>query len=176
MAAISHSKLLAALHALTGEEINGLRLKLWKRYGTRLRKIPNAPDPDDLLHEAIEDLLADRRHCPPNLSVSTCLFHIVRSKTSHFYEKQKTDEIVTHSDEFADTVRVEHVHEPELRQTIITLIHDDALLTRIVAYRLEHCDDEPIKARTIAEVLGVGIRDIYNANRRLRTRLEKLVS
>jgi hypothetical protein len=169
--------IVSALQRLTAEELDRVRLKLWKRFGEQLRNIPNAPDPEELLHETIEDLLTDRRRCPlERVALTICLMNIVRSKVSHLYEKWKSDGIVKVSDEILDFVSAPEVHESELREKILACMADDPVLTKIVEYRLDHTEQEPIKAQDMAEVLGMEIHEIYNANRRLKVRLKSLVS
>lgn len=53
-----------ALEQLTADQIDRLRCRLWRRFAAQLSKVPDAPDPDDLLQEAYQDLLVDKRHCP----------------------------------------------------------------------------------------------------------------
>lgn len=173
MQASSPTDIVSALEKLSAEDYDRLRLRLWRQFGRQLRNIPDAPTPDDLLHEAIEDLLADRRHCPlERVALATCLVNIVRSKISHLYEKWKREGIVKVSDEVLNTVQIEDTQESGLRGKILAFAADDALLTRIVKYRLEHPD---AKARDIARALGEDMQEIYNANRRLKARLKKFV-
>lgn len=169
--------ILSALEHLASEEIDKMRSRLWRQFGEQLRKIPDAPSPDDLLHDTIEDLLADRRHCPlERIELTICLVNIVSSKVSHLYEKWKKEGIVKVSE---DTLKWETsqntTEEPgaALRKKILECVEDDPLLRRIVAYRLDHAN---AKARDIAQVLGVDMKEMYNANRRLKPRLKSLVS
>jgi hypothetical protein len=64
--------------------------------------------------------------------------------------------------------------EPEaaLREKILGCVEDDPLLKCIVEYRLDHPD---AKARDFAQALGLEMQEIYNANRRLKARLRRLV-
>ena len=167
------SDIVSALENLLTADYDRIRLRLWRKFGEQLRNIPDAPTPDDLLHDAIKDLLAERRHCPlERIELTICLVNIVRSKVSHLYKKWKQEGIVKVSDEALNTVQVVDVQDSELREKILALVADDPLLTGIVEYRLDHPE---AKARAIAEALGMDMQEMYNANRRLKARLKSLV-
>lgn len=164
--------IVSALEFLTAGEYDRLRLRLWRQFGRQLKNIPDAPSPDDLLHEAIEDLLADRRHCPLDTTeLTTCLLNIVRSKVSHLYAKWKREGIVKVSEQMLDTIPIAAVQTSELREKILACVGDDPLLNRMIEYRL---DDPEAKAQEIAEALGIEMAEMYNANRRLKARLKGL--
>lgn len=185
MAETATTSIFTAIQHLTQEEIDRLRLKLWRRFEKQLYIMPDAPNPDDLLNDTIEDLLAERRRCPlAQVQLVVCLMKIVRSKVSHLYQKWKQERIIHESEEVLEREEAlkrkaiqESVQEENspLRCKILELVADEPLLTSIVSYRLEHADEEPLRARRIAEVLGIG-KEIYNADRRLKDRLEKLLS
>ena len=179
MIATVNQDVLSALEQLTPEAIDRLRLKLRKRFGEFLRKIPDAPDPDELLHETIVDLLEGIRHCPlDHAGLPVYLFNIVRSKTSHLYEKWKKERIVKESEAILEREnnQMEAADAPNLYHKIMAMVADDVILRQIVEYRLTHPEEEPIKAQKIADQLGYDLKEVYNANRRLKTRLEPLVT
>jgi hypothetical protein len=166
------TNIVAAVEKLPADDYDRLRLRLWRQFGGQLRNIPDAPTPDDLLHDAIEDLLADRRHCPlTRVDLTICLANIVRSKVSHLYEKWQHAGIVKVSDEVLNTVQAADVQDSELREKILALVADEPLLIRIVEYRLDHPE---AKARRIARALKINMQEMYNANRRLKSRLRRL--
>ncbi|GAK59159.1 hypothetical protein U27_06135 [Candidatus Vecturithrix granuli] len=165
--------IVSALEHLLTADYDRIRLRLWRKFGEQLRNIPDAPTPDDLLHDAIQNLLAGRRHCPlERVELAICLVNIVRSKVSHLYEKWKRAGIVKVSDEALNTVQLADEQDSELRENILAIVADDPLLTEIVEYRLDHPE---AKARKIAEALGIDMQEMYNANRRLKARLKSLV-
>lgn len=172
------SNIVLALEILTPEEIDRVRCTLERRFGNLLRNISDALNTDDLLHEAIEDLLEDKRHCQlDRVKLTICLMNIVRSKVSHLYEKWKKDGIIKEPQEVLEYDLSHHNPKPqssELRGKILQLVKDDPVLLKIVEYRLEHPEEEPIKAKKLTEVFGMDIKEIYNANRRLKSRLEGL--
>lgn len=183
----------SALNKLTEEEWDRLRLRVWRQFGATLGHIPGAPDPDDLLHEAVEDLLKGKRHCPlERISLRTCLFQIVRGKVSHLYEKSRKKEhqyvsedvldqdVPPQAGQIAENAMLAQITpaenaalEPctaEDTTALLAFIQDDPSLTRIITYQLEH---PQAKARELARELGMSSKDVYNANRRLKDRLKK---
>lgn len=187
---------------MTQESWDRLRMRVAGKFRTQLSRIPDAPNSDDLIHEAIEDLINDKRHCPLDMiSLPVCLFNIVRSKVSNIQKKwnhcrEKENFQIIDSEEFdiptnslghyidssvshlskAGDVLIEEISEsevPSLRERILFWIKDDPLLVRIVEYQLTSGGD--IKPRRIAEELKISIKDIYNANRRLKIRLTPLL-
>jgi hypothetical protein len=187
---------------LDANTLDYIRLPLWRRFGEQLRKIPEASDPDDLLQEALEDLFSGRRKYPDeNVKLSTCLFNIVKSKVDNIQKKwkraqartlkepqnpgsaQNTD-IVGAKIDFISFAKAENgiadrlspVKEPSLRKKIIALIADDVLLVQMVRLQLDAMANpgKQLKAMALAKKLNVTVDEIYNANRRLKTRLEKL--
>jgi DNA-directed RNA polymerase specialized sigma24 family protein len=187
---------------LDADTLDYIRLRLWRRFGEQLRKIPEAPDPDDLLQEALEDLLSGRRKYPDeNVKLSACLFMIVHSKVDNIQKKRKRaqaramkepynpgteqntvivgskiDFISFAKSQNAVAERLSPVKEPSLREKILALVADDALLVQIVRLQLDAMSNlgKQLKAKVLAEKLNVAVDEIYNANRRLKARLEQL--
>jgi len=60
-----------------------------------------------------------------------------------------------------------------LREQILSLVDDDPLLKQMVEYQLDQAG-EPVKSEKLAEALRVDIKEIYNANRRLKSKLKGL--
>ena len=187
---------------LDADTLDYIRLRLWRRFGEQLRKIPEASDPDDLLHEAIEDLLSGHRKYPDeDVKLTTCLFKIVHSKVDNIQKKWKRAQTRTRNEpqnpetaqntdivgakidflSFAKSQngvaeRLSPVKEPSLRKQILALVADDALLVQIVRLQLDAMANpgKQLKAKVLAEKLNVAVDEIYNANRRLKARLEQL--
>ncbi len=167
-------KLISALEDFTHHEFERLLLGVEKEFEEQLSIIPDAPDAGALLLEAIEDLLHGNRKCPlEKVNLKTCLFKIVRSKVSHHYWRCKRKGILK-----APAGNLEDLgdeNQSDLFDRIIERVADDPILERIVRYRLAHAEDEPIKAKQVAEALEIDIHEIYKANRRLRHRLKSLI-
>lgn len=178
----SSSDMLFALEHFTTEEFDRLIFKLETCFAERLQKIPDAPDPVELLFEALEDLLTDKRHCPlDRVHIETCLFTIVRSKVNHIYEKWKREQVVNVSDEpleFLPAPTAQETEDPELCEQIFAIVEHDDFLSRIVKYQLNFLRESGklAKARQLAEAFHVDVRSIYHANRRLKEHLSLLVT
>ena len=169
-----NTDIVSALEALSAAELNRLRLKLWRKFGRQLQRIPDAPKPDDLLHEAIEDLLTDRRHCPLELvELAICITNIVRSKVSHIYEKWKREGVVKVSDDILNTFQGKPENDSELRDKILDVVANDPFLSKVVEYRLDHPE---ARAGEIARALNLHIQEMYTLNRRLKARLKHIVA
>lgn len=172
--------IISALQNLTVDELDRLQLKVLRRFENYLLNIPDAPGTDDLLHETIEDLLSGRRRCPlQRVDLVVCIYKIVSSKVNNLYEKWKREKITKVSVDVLER-KGSPVSDPEdsseLRESILTRVADDPVLLQIVKYRLDHPEEEPIKAQKLAELTGLDIKDIYNANRRLKMRLKDVHS
>jgi len=148
---------------LDANTLDYIRLRLWRRFGEQLRKIPEASDPDDLLQEALEDLLSGRRKYPgEDVKLTTCLFKIVHSKVDNIQKKWKRAQararnepqntgtaqntaIVGAKIDFISFAKAQNgvadrlspVKEPSLRKKILALVADDALLVQIVRLQLD---------------------------------------
>lgn len=192
------SDILPALKKLTKDDWDRLRLRLWKRFGGQLCNIPQAPTPDDLLQDAVADLLEGRRHCKlDSVALISCLYGIVKSKVSHIQTKrrrslERNQQTVAIENEKPDTQPLadfygkateayepslgfssESSEEADLYEAILSLTEHDELLKRMVELRHNHQDDKQLRAQKIANVLGVPVEEIYNANRRLKSLLIK---
>lgn len=181
---------------MTSDDWDRLRLNLRRRFGGQLQRIPGAPDPDDLLHEAVVKLLDGRRRCPTDtksLFIGS-LFNIVRGTVSHIAEKSKREKLkqtsqgdfepeypsmpsgrsMDPSDDPAKTPEDEIIDKMDasgLREKILSYFSDDPQLLKIVEYRLDHPEAKP---RDIAKALSLDInKDIYNAYRRMKARAKK---
>ena len=96
MDSASPSDIVAALENLLAADYDRIRVRLWRQFGEQLQKIPDASRPDDLFHDAIKDLLAERRHCPlERIELTTCLVKMVRSKISHQAQDKLRDEAIS---------------------------------------------------------------------------------
>ena len=192
------SDIFSALKNLSQDDLDRLRLRLCKRFRGQLCNIPEAPSPDDLLQDAFVDLSEERRHCNlDKVTLVNCLFGIVKSKVSHIQARwqknlEKNQQTVPIDAEKPDTQPLadfygrpagqddpmegfssESSAKSELYDDIHSLIQDDELLRQMVEYRYNHQDDNAPKAQEIADALGVPVKEIYNANRRLKSLLIK---
>jgi len=182
--------------------LDRIRLRLWRRFVEQLRKIPDASDPDDLLQEALADVLSGRRKYPgEDVTLSVCLFNIVRSKVdniqkkrkraqerarkeTHYYGTRQNTDIMGAKIEFINFKQAQNsvadvlspVKAPSLRKEILTLVADDPLLVQIVRVQMDAMVNpgKKLRATELAERLNIAVAEIYNANRRLKARLAKI--
>ncbi len=157
---------------LTKEDLDRLRRFAEKKYSYIEKKVPDKSI-EGIFSETLIDLFSGKRNCPlDKVNIKTCILQIIRSKVSHIYEKYKKEKI---SDinilENENGLTVEE--NSELRRKIINRLKDDELSLKIVKIQLN--SEEGLKPyKEIAETLGVDIKEIYNANKRLRRKLAKL--
>lgn len=82
---------LPILRILTAEELDIVRLKLWKRFGEYLRAIQSAPGPDDLLREIVAELVEGKEICPgEKINPPTCLLNLVENRVNALAKPAKT--------------------------------------------------------------------------------------
>lgn len=81
---------LLILRILTTEELDILRLKLWKRFGEYLRTIKRGCDPDDLLRETVVELVKGKKTCPgERIDPPTCLSDLVEKRVHALAQRLK---------------------------------------------------------------------------------------
>jgi len=153
-----------------------------RRFHARaLRSYSGAPDPHDLVQQAVTDLLDGRRRLPPDVPVFTVLCGVMRSQASNFVSRQQPvgpgadpDEtrIAPLLMEVADAgfAPTHQLALDELRDELYAIVGNDTLARRVIDLLLE---DSTLKPSDLAEMLNVPVRDIYNTKRRLRRKLRK---
>ena len=145
-----------------------------------LAGLPGAPTPEDLVQDAVADLLTGRRAWPEGLPAFVVLHGVVRSHVSNAVGRAGVPgssgfhlrsvpigEAGPAADEPAD----ELADRAAVRARALALVGDDADLGRIVALWF---DDPSLKPLDVAEILGLTATDVYHATKRLRRRLEPL--
>ena len=148
-------------------------------YNQALRSFPGAPEPRDLVQQAIADLLGGQRTLPPDVPVFNTLCGIIRSQASNFVARQQPVGAGDHpagtrhrpldpKTRAAPSAPDMTVEEKLFRKKVLALIGDRPLDRRIVDLLLK---DPALKPADLAALLDVPIREIYNAKRRLRRKL-----
>ena len=194
---MSNSEVLSALNNLTEDDIDRLRYRLWTRFYERLKRIPIAPNPDDLLYESIDNLLSGNRNCPlSKITLTKCLYNIVYSKVSHIEDKWRRLGVHRSNSEFEVSTDIfglriskydfkindacvdsitQADEQSRLNKYILSIVEDDELVKRIVKIQIEHLkfSDEPLQPRHLASELNISIQDIYNAIKRLKRKIKK---
>lgn len=163
------------------------RVRLWavhfhKRY---LQHIRAAPSPDDLVQEAIVKLYTGKRTIPDHVPLMTVIINNIQSDIWNFLTKEG----YTRKDsrgkgrkgwgrhvgledwmEEVDKNRIPEKHEMnELYRTVASRVTDDPMLLRMVDLIFE---DPLLKPRDLAKLLGTSIKEVNNAQKRLRRRLK----
>ncbi len=165
------------------------RVRLWanhfhKRY---LRHIRAAPSPDDLVQEAVVKLYSGRRKLPDHVPLLTVIINNIQSDIWNYLTKEGytrkdskgkgrqgwgrhigLEEWMRDYDQEAipPSVELRGLHE-----TIKAQVSNDKQLTQMVTLLFE---DPLLKPRDLARLMGISIKDVNNAQKRLRRRLKSL--
>lgn len=149
-----------------------------KRYGKLLRSLIRVGCPQDLVQEAIASLFDGRRTFKPDVNLYTFLRMVIKSNVSHILQKQITkhaeDEIG--KDKFlpfepgvyANPRIVLEAFGNQVLSEVIQFLEGDELAIKIAELKSE---DPKLPARDIAVMLKCDVKDIYNANERLKKKL-----
>lgn len=89
MANTSKRDSLSVLRILTTEELDIVRLKLWKRFEEYLRTIESGRGPDDLLRDIVAELVEGKKNCPEKkIDPPTCLLTLVKNRVDNLAKKR----------------------------------------------------------------------------------------
>jgi DNA-directed RNA polymerase specialized sigma24 family protein len=159
------------------ETANRLRLAI---NSYRLPPPPGATA-DDLIDEAIIAVRLGARKWPDGVDAFNLLWGIIRSRVSHFWEKEgrmqpthigpditlqaRTDSKYLRPREDMEAQAAFH----ELRDKMLALVADDPLLERIVELLAKD-----LKPKEVADELGISMKEMHNAQKRLRRKLSTL--
>lgn len=141
-----------------------------------------APEPMDLVQQAIADVMDGRRRWPQGVPLFNLLYGVMRSHVSNFAARQQPtgpaeagtrhisldDVLVPAADALPADIR-----RSELREAVLRLVEDDPLLERMVELLFE---DPHLKASDYAAMLDIPVEDVYNAAKRLKRRATPLRS
>lgn len=154
-----------------------LLLAAQRLHAQYLRRLPGAPEPADLVQDALADLMTGRRACPPDVPILTVIFHVMRSKATNLLTTNRAvgteaggprhialDDAPALATPIAPATGV-------VRDAIRQRVADDPELARMVDLWLE---DPKLKPGDLAAMLEVPVRDIYNARKRLARKLADL--
>jgi len=153
----------------------------------QLRSYHNVPEPRDLVQQAAADVLDGVRQWPDHVDAYTMLYGVMRSHVSNFAARQRPvgSSRRKQSGEGTRHVRLEdapalqnHTSAPdmsvlseEFREHIRRWVAGDDELEQMVELLLE---DPECSAADLAYEMELTVREIYNARKRLRRRLESL--
>jgi len=151
------------------------RLLLWARrlHARSLADVRGAPSPEDLVQDAVADVLTGRRSRPDGVPLPVLLYGVIRSRASQVLSRARTrggapgpryvdlTEAVGHHTEAA----ADPVQAADLRARVLRRVAGDDLLVQIVELWFQ---DPGLPARDLAEMLDVPAAEVYAAARRLR--------
>jgi RNA polymerase sigma factor (sigma-70 family) len=153
----------------------------------QLRSYRNAPEPRDLVQQAAADVLDGVRQWPDHVDAYTILYGVMRSHVSNFAARQRPvgSSRKKQSGEGTRHVGLEdapalqnqtsapdvNVLSEELREHIRRWVEGDDELEQMVEVLFE---DPQCSASDLAEEMELTVREVYNARKRLRRRLESL--
>ena len=165
------------------------RVRLWathfhKRY---LKNIRAAPSPDDLVQEAIVKLYTGRRKIPDHVPLMTVIINNIQSDIWNFLTKEgytKSDSRGKGRKGWGRHIGLEEWMEEhdaqslpsqselkDLYAVISSKVADDEMLQKMVDLLFE---DPLLKPRDMARLLGASIKEVNNAQKRLRRRLQDI--
>ena len=159
---------------------NHLNTELLKRvslYASRIHQrylstIKGAPEPMDLVQDAVTAYLTGDRKIPEHIPLLQGLCGIITSKASHLRSRaynarrELTNDLEFHSiDDHHDSL----LQYTELRESLLRELGDDEELIRIIYMLWEDPDRKP---RDLADITQQPIEKVYNDLRRLRYRLQ----
>jgi len=165
------------------------RVQLWanhfhKRY---LRHIRAAPTPEDLVQEAILKLYSGRRKLPDHVPLLTVIINNIQSDIWNFLTKEgytSKDSKGKGRKGWGRHIGLEEwMHDFDLQSIppgaelrglhdmIRNKVKNDAELVQLVDLLIE---DPLLKPRDLARLMGITIKDVNNAQKRLRRRLKGL--
>lgn len=151
------------------------RLLLWARrlHDRVLADVRGAPTPEDLVQDAVTDVLTGRRSRPEGVPLAVLLYGVIRSRASQVLSRAKargeTEGPRYVGLDEAEAAHAEAAHDPahaaDLRERVLALVADDEVLTRMVGLWFE---DPALKAADLAALLDLPAVEVYAAARRLR--------
>lgn len=152
------------------------RLLLWTRrlHARALADVRGAPSPEDLVQDAVTDVLTGRRARPDDVPLPVLLYGVIRSRASHVLSRSRTRGDDASGPRYLglDEAAAEHAtaaadpaQAADLRARVLRLVEGDDLLRRIVELWFE---DPGLPARDLAAMLDVPAAEVYAAARRLR--------
>lgn len=166
------------LQSLSEREWEELYLRLLLYAQSRLRRLDSSSylEAQDYVQAAIQAYLGRERRKPEDIDLFPFLAMVIRSEITHQLNKESRQVRLIAEDEsnsLASDATGEPIPDPYLRSQILKFVAGDKVLSDMISLFLE---DPGLKARHLAATLGVPVREIYEANRRLKRKLSKRIS
>ena len=136
-------------------------------------RIPIAPQANDLLQQAITDLFLEKRNLPENQPIFPALIMVMKSIGYNFLEHQRRvnehiDQEISMSGQFMRVDDDAHSCSMDF-EVFLSSLKEDKEAIRILELKQK---DPELRARDIAALLNISIKDIYNALKRVKRKLE----
>lgn len=169
-----NTDILKAIAELSTETWERLLFKVNVQFGRQLQRIAEAPSAEDLVHEAVEDVVYGRRAWPKeSVSLPVCLTNIVWSKVTNLRRKAGKTEMLPLFEETVDweidqlasreeeakmvdwasaTEEIPEEPSAEFREHLLHSVAQDQSLRPIVEYWLEHLNED-VTVEMIAQAL-----------------------
>ncbi len=165
------------------------RVQLWANHFHRryLRHIRAAPTPEDLVQEAVVKLYAGQRKLPDHVPLLTVIINNIQSDIWNFLTKEgytRKDSkgkgrkgwgrhigLEEWMQDFDQRTTPPQAELNGLHDAIKAKVSNDKELTQMVELLFE---DPLLKPRDLARLMGMSIKNVNNAQKRLRRRLKSL--
>ncbi|MEM8487587.1 MAG: hypothetical protein AAF564_18700 [Bacteroidota bacterium] len=165
------------------------RVQLWANHFHRryLRHIRAAPTPEDLVQEAVVKLYAGQRKLPDHVPLLTVIINNIQSDIWNFLTKEgytRKDSkgkgrkgwgrhigLEEWMQNFDHSTTPPHAELKGLHDAIKAQVSNDKELSQMVELFFE---DPLLKPRDLARLMGMSIKNVNNAQKRLRRRLKSL--
>ena len=166
----------AGLEGLSESDWEELVLRLSLYAETLLRRSassnPLVLEAQDFVLSAMEAWLTGRREKPEGIDLFTFLTMVIRSSIAHEFARLKRRNTLNIED-IAFKMLVKPMEDRFELDQALKLVEGDELFSDMIKLLFE---DPELRAHDLAAMLGVPIRDIYQAMRRMRRRLSQLRS
>ena len=139
--------------------------KTWhKKY---LSDAPSPWEPMDLLHEAIEALYSGRRTFPKEVPLLTTIINVMKSMAGNVIRKKdhQRDPL-----EEGQVVGKATDVPAWLCEDALRIMKGDEIAVKIITL---WCEDPDLPARDLAAKLGIDVKEVYNAHKRMKRKLDR---
>lgn len=136
--------------------------------------MPGGVKPEDFVMKAIEQALSGERRWDNKISLFAFLCGAISSMLNHAAESVE-NRITRRVDPRIEEYKLvapatELADEESLPERFVDSLRDDPLVYKMVAHILSSNTDKPSQ---LARVLKISVRDVYNANKRLKRKLSE---
>lgn len=151
------------------------RALLYATHQIRINKLEGKVTPEDLVLNAITDLITGRRDWPTDVTLLDALTADIKSEIAREkYLQHRRQSIPIDEEMFLVPERAtQAVADRELMEKIFRLVSDDAELIKLVEAIFEIPD---LKPSELAAMLNITTKELYTQKKRLRRKLSRLIN